>query len=263
MNTTAEQGDPSLRPRDAKTGEPLAPTREPGYYPRFSTLSQSPFWDEATRITVEKRVQSPPQMKFFREEEWKFWTAVFAHLIPQTDRTADRQIPIVAPLDHRLYLNQTVGYRYESMPHDRDVYKNYGIAAINEESKARYGGDFLLLPHLQQDLVLQAIHDRKPQSGRDIWKKMSIHRFWQLIMGDAIDAYYAHPWAWDEVGFGGPAYPRAYTRLERGEPEPWEVEEKTYDWLAPVASISDEVESTAHHYTESHQNSHTARPRSR
>ena len=46
-----------------------------------------------------------------------------------------------------------------------------------------------------------------------------------MIMSDAIDAYYAHPWAWDEIGFGGPAYPRAYTRLERGEPEPWEVEE--------------------------------------
>ena len=43
-------------------------------------------------------------------------------------------------------------------------------------------------------------------------------------MQDALEGYYAHPWAWDEIGFGGPAYPRAYTRLERGEPEPWEVE---------------------------------------
>jgi hypothetical protein len=73
------------------------------------------------------------------------------------------------------------------------------------------------------------------------------------MMGDAIDAYYAHPWAWDEIGFGGPAYPRAYTRLERGEPEPWEVEEKRYDWLAPEDSVSDEVESAAHHHTEADQ----------
>ena len=82
---------------------------------------------------------------------------------------------------------------------------------------------------------------------------MSVHRFWQLIMGDAIDAYYAHPWAWDEVGFGGPAYPRAYTRLERGEPEPWEVEEKRYDWLAPEAAASGDVESAAHFHTEADQ----------
>ena len=60
---------------------------------------------------------------------------------------------------------------------------------------------------------------------------MSIGRFWQLLMQDALEGYYSHPWAWDEIGFGGPAYPRAYTRLERGEPEPWEVEEQRYDWL--------------------------------
>lgn len=248
--------DPSLCPRDAATEEPLEPTREPGYYPGFSTLSQSSFWDEATRQVVTHRVASPPSMKFFSEEEWRFWTAVFAHLIPQTDRTPDRQIPIVGPLDHRLYLNQTVGYRYEDMPQDREVYKTFGIDAINQEAQSRYGGDFVFLPHMQQDLVLQAIHDGKPQAAKDIWKKMSVHRFWQLMMGDAIDAYYAHPWAWDEVGFGGPAYPRAYTRLERGQPEPWEVEEKPYNWLAPAASVSDEVESTAHHHTEADQHRH-------
>ena len=104
--------------------------------------------------------------------------------------------------------------------------------------------------------MLKAIHDGKPEAAADIWKKMSVHRFWQMIMGDAIDAYYAHPWAWDEIGFGGPAYPRAYTRLERGEPEPWEVEEKRYDWLAPATAVSDEVDSSPSHHTEADQHSH-------
>ena len=263
MSLPFEQVDPSLRPRDARSGEPLEPTREPGYYPRFSTLSQSSFWDDATRKLIKHRVEISPQIEFFTQEEWKFWSTVFHHLIPQTDRTEDRQISLIAPLDRRLHLNQTAGYRYESMPHDRDIYKTHGIEAINQESQARYGGNFLSLPHLQQEFVLQAIHDRKPIAGGLIWKQMSVHRFWQLIMGDAIDAYYAHPWAWDEIGFGGPAYPRAYTRLERGEPEPWEVEEQPYDWIAPSASVSDEVESTAHHHTESDQNGHTSMTRSK
>jgi hypothetical protein len=59
---------------------------------------------------------------------------------------------------------------------------------------------------------------------------------------DCIEAYYAHPWAWDEVGFGGPAYPRAYTRLEDGRPEPWEKPEKRYDWDAPAWAVSDVYE---------------------
>lgn len=257
--------DPSLRPRDAITGEPFPTPREPGYYPGFSTLSQSPFWDEATRAVVHQRVDPAPiLMEFFTPDEWKFWTAVFDHLIPQADRAPDRKIPLIAPLDHRLSINQTIGYRYESMPDDRDVYKTFGIEAINQEAQSLYGGEFLLLPHLQQDIVLKAIHDGEPVAAKNIWKnKMSVQRFWQLIMGDAINAYYAHPWAWDEIGFGGPAYPRAYTRLERGEPEPWEVEEQPYAWLAPTSSVSDQVESTAHYHTEADQNRNLHRARSK
>ena len=67
---------------------------------------------------------------------------------------------------------------------------------------------------------------------------MSCHRFWVLLLGDCVTAYYSHPWSWDEIGFGGPAYPRAYMRLENGLPEPWEVDEKLYDWNAPADSLS-------------------------
>ncbi len=251
-----ESSDPALRPRDPDTEEPLAPSAEPGYYPGFNTLSQSAFWDDATRKVVTHRVEQPPPRNYFSLEEWTFWTCVFAHLIPQTDRTAERQIPIVAPLDRRLYLNQTSGYRYENMPQDRIAYR-WGQEAINHEAQHRYGGDFLNLSHLQQDVILKFIHDGKPQAAKEIWKNMSVHRFWQMLMQDAIEAYYAHPWAWDEIGFGGPAYPRAYTRLERGEPEPWEVEEKRYEWLAPAFSVSDQIEveedPDALHHLESHQ----------
>lgn len=244
--------DSSRLPRDPATGEPLTPMCTPGYYPVFSTLSQSPFWDDATRQAVTKRLEPARAVEFFSAEEFEFWTAVFDHLIPQTDRTADRQIPLVGPLDHRLHINQTVGYRFETMPQDRDAYR-LGREALNEEARQQYGNDFLSLPYRQQDLVLKAIHDGKPKAAKEIWSRMSVHRFWQLMMGDAIDAYYAHPWAWDEIGFGGPAYPRAYTRLERGEPEPWEVEEKRYEWLSPEATISHEVHSASDLHTESDQ----------
>jgi hypothetical protein len=173
-------------------------------------------------------------------------------LIPQTDRTPDRQIPIVPVVDHRLHTNQTSGYRYENMPQDREAYR-LGLEAINAEAKHCYGGDFLLLPHLQQDMVLKAVHDGEPQAAQNIWQEMSVHRFWQFIMNDAIDAYYAHPWAWDEMGFGGPAYPRAYTRLERGEPEPWEVEESRYEWAAPQSAVSGEITLATDHHTEAEQ----------
>ena len=250
-----KDADPLLRPVDAETGEPLPPTKQPGYYPGFSTLSQSPFWDDATRKTVIKRVEKPPERRFFSADEWKFWEAVFDHLIPQTDRTSDRRIPLIPPLDARLDADRTAGYRYESMPHDREVYK-LGIEAINAEAQARFGGAFLLLGHWQQEKVMQGLHDGRPRGAPEIWARMSVHRFWRMILGDAVDAYYAHPWAWEEIGFGGPAYPRAYTRLERGEPEPWEVREQRYEWLPPEATVSDEMEPLHHLHTEADQIAH-------
>ncbi len=244
--------DSALLPRDPATGEPLPPTPQPGYYRGFHTMSQKAFWDEATRDVVTMRVEQTPPIRFFTAGQAKFWRAVFEHLIPQHDRTPERRIPIVEPLDARLYRNQGIGYCYETMPPARDAY-GLGEEAINLEARQRYGGDFLDLPQRQQEIVLQAIHDKKPTAGAAIWKKMSIARFWQLIMQDALEGYYAHPWAWDEIGFGGPAYPRAYTRLERGEPEPWEVEPRRYDWDAPPYAASDTTEPTHHLHLESEQ----------
>ena len=71
---------------------------------------------------------------------------------------------------------------------------------------------------------------------------MPVKRFWAMLLGDCVAAYYSHPWAWDEIGFGGPAYPRGYMRLENGMPEPWETDETRYEWSAPVDSVSDFAE---------------------
>ena len=41
-------------------------------------------------------------------------------------------------------------------------------------------------------------------------------------MRSVLAAFYSHPWAWNEIGFGGPAYPRGYARLGIGLGEAWE-----------------------------------------
>lgn len=244
--------DSSLLPRNP-SGEPLAPSEQPGYYPGYSTLSQKAYWDQATRDLVVNRVEHTPSIRYFNAEQALFWRTVLDHILPQADRLPERRIPLVERIDQRLFQNRGVGYRYANMPQDREAYRLAEIA-MNEESQSRYNGNFVDLPYLQQEAVLKAIHDGKPKAAKPIWKQMSIGRFWLLLMQDAIEAYYSHPWAWDEIGFGGPAYPRAYTRLERGEPEPWEVEEQRYEWVAPLYSVSDTTESTEHLHTESSQN---------
>jgi hypothetical protein len=90
----------------------------------------------------------------------------------------------------------------------------------------------------RQELILKSLHDGKPEPNNVAWQKMPVRRFWAMLMEDCVTAYYSHPWAWDEIGFGGPAYPRGYMRLENGLPEPWEKDEQRYAWNAPVDSVS-------------------------
>ena len=222
---------------DPATGEPLAPKPQPGYYPGFSTLSQKAYWDKATRGLVLDRVENTPEIRFFTEEEAQTMEAVVSRIIPQEDRTEDRRIPVLPGIDDRLYANRIDGYRYEDMPPDREVYR-LAARAFEQMAQELFGRSFHLLPTVEQEEILRSIHDGKPAAAKELWKAMSVEKFWSKLLSDCCGIYYAHPWAWDEIGFGGPAYPRGYMRLENGQPEPWEVPEKRYAWDAPADTLS-------------------------
>ena len=226
-----------LRPVDPATGKPLPVRLQPGYYPGFETLSQQKYWDQATRDLVLERVSHVPPIKFFNAEETQLITAICNRVLPQDDRDESRRIPIVPRIDDRLATGRIDGYRFEGMPSDADAYR-IGLKGIEMMARAAHHKRFADLGPLEQDKILKSLHDGKPVGADEIWRKLPVHRFWTLLVQDCVEAYYAHPWAWDEVGFGGPAYPRGYMRLERGEPEPWEVEEQRYEWGPPPQSAS-------------------------
>lgn len=225
-------------PTDPKTGQPIPPRPQPGYYPEFNTLSQQAFWDDATRTVVLNRVQHTPPIRFFSADEARVMAALCDRLLPQDDRDAGHKIPIVNVIDERLFTGRIDGYRYDDMPPDGEAFR-LGLQGIEAVARHVYGRSFVELGPREQDQIIQTLHDESPPAGEEIWKRLPLDRFWMLLMGDVVDAYYAHPFAWDEIGFGGPAYPRGYMRLENGKPEPWEVHEQRYDWDAPEASLSD------------------------
>lgn len=229
----------AMRPTNPTTGEEMPPMAQPGYYQGFSTLSQQDFWDEATRDVVLNRVNNPPPIKFFNQHEAILMEAVANRLLPQDDRDEQHRIPIVNYIDARLHANRIDGYQYEGMPSDREAY-HLGLQAIEQIAQHEFNQTFIELDPIDQDKVLKCIHEGKPTAADEIWKRMDVNRFWQLIMTDVLTAYYSHPLAWDEIGFGGPAYPRGYMRMEHGLPEPWEKPEKRYAWDTPPDSLSQE-----------------------
>jgi hypothetical protein len=220
------------------TGGELKDLDQPGYYAGYRTMVQKKNWDPATRKVVTERVEKIPPVRFFSREEAALLNAIIDRVLPQDDRSVERTVPILPVLDERLYKNALNGFRYEDMPPDQEAYR-LALKAIEEMSRARFGESFCALDFHQQELILKSLHDGKPEPANAIWQHMPVHRFWAMLMEDCVTAYYSHPWAWDEIGFGGPAYPRGYMRLENGLPEPWEKDEQRYEWNAPVDSLSE------------------------
>lgn len=238
---------------DALMGKPLLPKQQPGYYPGFSTMAQERFWDVATRLVVHKRVSEQKPIRFFDELEARTMRAVVEGIMPQEDRAENRRIDVLAGVDERLFENKLEGYRYADMPPDQEAYK-LAARAFEQMAQEQYGRPFSELATIEQEMLLKSIHDAEPRSANELWGQMNIGRFWTMLVSDCCAVYYAHPWAWDEIGFGGPAYPRGYMRLEEGEPEPWEVDERRYLWTAPADTLSDREE--AHGSGKQHQSHH-------
>ena len=58
------------------------------------------------------------------------------------------------------------------------------------------------------------------------WQGMPSDLFFRLRLAvDIGTAYYSHPHAWSEIGFGGPANPRGYVRMQANRRDPWEPAE--------------------------------------
>jgi hypothetical protein len=197
------------------------PTRFPGY----DVLDKwdTPSWNEQTRAVVAERLNEVPERRFFSPDEWATLQAVCDRLIPQPDRI-DAPVPIVPWIDQKLHKNQGNGYRYADMPPMREAWRR-GIRGIEGEGMERFGGRFRDLAPAQQDEVLRRIQQGDVKAGS--WRSLPAKRFFEsTLLREVTTVYYAHPAAWNEIGFGGPAAPRGYVRLGIDRRDSWEAEER-------------------------------------
>ena len=194
----------------------------PTPYAGYDVLSKwnTPSWDDQTRAVIERRLNDVPPRRFFTETEWHALEAICARLIPQPER--EHPIPIVPWIDEKLHHNWLDGFRYHDMPPLRDAWRQ-GLSSIDHESQRRFGTPFATLSAVDQDAVLKAI-----QSGDVVaedWNRLPARRFFStVLLKEVVGIYYAHPAAWSEVGFGGPASPRGYVRLGENQRDPWEAQ---------------------------------------
>lgn len=194
-------------------------------FPTYDVLDKwdTPSWNDQTRAVIRKRLHQIPNRRFLTEAEWGVLSAVCDRLILQPDR-ADSAVPIAPFIDEKLFKNQGNGYRFEGMPPMREAWRR-GLQAIDDEARATWGGGFRELPANQQDSVLRAIQHGDVRCAA--WQDLPPRIFFRsVVLRDVVGVYYAHPAAWSEIGFGGPASPRGYVRLGFDRRDAWEAEER-------------------------------------
>ncbi|SDB92926.1 Gluconate 2-dehydrogenase subunit 3 [Raineyella antarctica] len=196
-------------------GLPLSPEGGGGRYPGFTTVDQADHWDKVTEGVVLSRLGRPVDIRFFTPREEAIATALFDRLL---DQQADPRIPIVNMVDSRLAESQTDGWRYADMPEDGQAWRET-LAALDEDANDAYGHGFPEASRAEQAVLLDRIQDLASKP----WHGMTASRVWSLWTRYACTAFYSHPWAWDEIGFPGPAYPRGYKNLGVDRREPFEV----------------------------------------
>lgn len=178
-------------------------------------------WDDTTREVVRKRLEEVPERSFFTEEEWLTLQAVCDRIVPQPER-GSAAVPIAPWIDQKLAQNRGDGYRFADMPPLRETWR-LGLAGIDAEARRRFDVSFASTHSTNQDAVLTAIQQGDVED--DIWTRLPPERFFtSVLLKSIVGQYYAHPAAWSETGFGGPASPRGYVRLGTGQHDAWEAE---------------------------------------
>jgi hypothetical protein len=192
-------------------------------YPGYDVLAKrnTPSWNEATRRVIDRRLAVPREPRSLSAEEFAILEAIAERIVPQPRHRPP--IPVAALIDEKLTIGREDGYRQPGMPRQLEAWKR-GLRALEAEAQAAYSASFTRLPAESQENLLRKMH--QGELHHDAWGGMPPKTFFEhRLLNDIVAAYWSHPTAWSEMGWGGPASPRGYVRMGYDERDPWEAAE--------------------------------------
>jgi hypothetical protein len=192
-------------------------------YPGYDVLDKrwTPSWNAKTRSVIDRRLAVHPGPRHLSPELYKVLEALCERILPQPDRASP--VPLAAFVDEKLHLDKRSGYRNAKLPPLREAWAR-GLQALDAEAREAYGRSFADLDGTPQDHLISRM--QKGELSSPAWDGMPCELFFKdRVMSEIPRAYYAHPASWNEMGFGGPASPRGYVRLDPGKRDPWEAAE--------------------------------------
>ena len=201
-----------------------------GRYPDYDVFDAIDTWDDATRAVVMERMQAGERpLRFFSADEERVLRA-FCDTATAQDR--EPRVPVAEMVDDKLAAGRLDGYRYADMPRDDETWRLV-LRGLDEAARARHQRGFDELDHDAREEIVEALAQGDLRGGT--WDGLNVKRAWSVCMRAILAAFYSHPWAWNEIGFGGPAYPRGFMRLGPTSPrEPFERPGASDEDPAPV-----------------------------
>lgn len=177
-----------------------------GHYPDYDVMALASHWDDLTREMMEDRISRVPTLRFFTPQEARTLGAFLDVVLAQD---CEPRVPVLNMVDAKFAAGKLDGYRYENMPEDPETWR-----IVARELEGFADSD-------RQEAIVDAF-----SKGELDWE-IDCSRAWSVVMRAALSAFYSHPWAFNEIGFGGPAYPRGYMRRNMGPAgrEPYEPAE--------------------------------------
>ncbi len=196
-----------------------------GLYPGYDVLAKREglSWNDATRRVIAERLAVVNTPTYFNVEEWQTLEVLCRRILPQPNGRPE--VPIAGYVDRDMLEHGDSGTRIEPMPYDGEAWKR-ALAALDAEALAAHHVKFRDLTADSADALLCLM--QKGDLTDPAWGNVPPKLFFEKrVLVDIPAAYYAHPAAWSEMGFGGPASPRGYVRMAANRHDAWEATEVT------------------------------------
>lgn len=190
-------------------------------YPVYDVMSQRDEWDEHTRRIVLDRLHTDGSYAFLTPIEAETLRAWCCRLVDD-----DRLEMIQFVLDH-IDTKLNSGQESQRKPGEppAPVLVRSGLQALDSACQSLHTKRFFHMEQEQQKRLMQEISQGEG-SPSDAWRSVPQQAWFQKLLTLTIDGYYSHPEVWSEIGYGGPAYPRGYVRMNPSEPDPWEAKKE-------------------------------------
>jgi hypothetical protein len=192
-----------------------------GRFDGFDVLDSVDAWDDVTAGAVLARLALPGDLAFFTPHEVGVAAPLLDLLLAQD---GEPRIPVLALIDQRLAVGETDGWHYDDLPEDAQAWRDTLAALDRDAEEHHHGRGFAGLVSSEQAALVQAVQDLSGDGKH--WHDWPAKQVWSLWTRFACTAFYSHPWAWNEIGFPGPAYPRGYLNAGVGGRERWEVRDQ-------------------------------------